>query len=75
MSYIHLIEAAVIARSRAYATYSNFPVGTVLLTKSGKIFTGCNVENATIQGPSGIALLSELLPCSQQKILEPVRNV
>jgi len=42
-----LIELAVEARSRAYCPYSNFPVGAALLAKDGRIFTGCNVENAS----------------------------
>lgn len=33
-------------REQAYVPYSNFPVGAALLTKSGKIYTGCNIENA-----------------------------
>ena len=41
-----LIEVAIKVRSNAYAPYSNYPVGAALLTKSGKIFTGVNVENA-----------------------------
>ncbi len=41
-----LIEFAREARRRAYAPYSNYPVGAALRTKSGRIFTGCNVENA-----------------------------
>ena len=32
---------------KAYAPYSNYQVGAALLTKSGKIFTGCNVENSS----------------------------
>ena len=31
----------------AYVPYSNFPVGAALLTKDGKVFTGCNIENAS----------------------------
>ncbi len=41
-----LIDLAQEARRRAYAPYSNYPVGAVLRTRSGRIFTGCNVENA-----------------------------
>lgn len=41
-----LILAAVEARKYAYAPYSNHKVGAALLGKSGKLYTGCNVENA-----------------------------
>lgn len=41
-----LIEDALEVRSRAYAPYSDYQVGAALLTKSGKTFTGANVENA-----------------------------
>jgi len=41
-----LIDLANEARQRAYAPYSNYPVGAALQTKSGRIFTGVNVENA-----------------------------
>lgn len=41
-----LIALANEARRRAYAPYSNFPVGAALRTKSGRIFTGVNVECA-----------------------------
>lgn len=47
MSEKELIEKAIEAMRRAYAPYSNFKVGAALLTKSGKVFTGCNVENAS----------------------------
>lgn len=42
-----LINEATKIRERAYAPYSNFKVGAALLGKSGKIYTGCNVENAS----------------------------
>ena len=48
MSFEHLIDAAGRARSHAYAPYSKFAVGAALLGKSGKIFTGCNVENVSL---------------------------
>jgi cytidine deaminase len=42
-----LITAAREALKKAYAPYSHYRVGAALLTKSGKIFTGCNIENAS----------------------------
>lgn len=41
-----LIEIANQARQQAYAPYSNYPVGAAVRTKSGRVFTGVNVENA-----------------------------
>ncbi len=43
----NLIESAKQVRERAFAPYSNFKVGAAVQTKSGKIFTGCNVESAS----------------------------
>lgn len=40
-----LMEEARCIRERAYAPYSHFAVGAALLGKSGRVFTGCNVEN------------------------------
>ena len=40
-----LIETAKKARENSYSPYSNYKVGCALLTKSGKIFSGCNIEN------------------------------
>lgn len=45
--YSELIEAARKARENAYAPFSHFQVGAALRTRSGRIFSGCNVENAS----------------------------
>jgi cytidine deaminase len=42
-----LLEAAIRAREHAYAPFSNFKVGAAIEDASGRIHTGCNVENAT----------------------------
>lgn len=41
-----LIDLANTARQRAYVPYSNYPVGAVVRTKTGRVYTGVNVENA-----------------------------
>jgi cytidine deaminase len=41
-----LMEEAIQAREKAYAPYSKFKVGAALLTTDGKVYHGCNVENA-----------------------------
>lgn len=43
-----LIDRAVAAQAVAYAPYSHFQVGAVVMTASGHVFTGCNVENASL---------------------------
>jgi cytidine deaminase len=42
-----LINAAVDAREKAYAPYSNYRVGAAILTRQGRYYTGCNIENAS----------------------------
>ena len=41
-----LISEARAAREKAYAPYSNFKVGAAVLTRDGKVYRGCNIENA-----------------------------
>ena len=47
MSDFELMQAAEEARNTAYSPYSNFKVGAALLTKKGKLYVGCNIENAS----------------------------
>ena len=50
-----LLNAALSAWERAYTPYSKFLVGAAVLAKSGKIYTGCNIENASY----GLTLCAE----------------
>ena len=54
MTNAELILEAKNARERAYAPYSKYMVGAALLTRSGKIYHGCNIENAAY-GPTNCA--------------------
>ena len=45
-----LINMAKEAMKNSYSPYSNFAVGAALITDSGKVYTGCNVENASFGG-------------------------
>ena len=47
MNDLELMQVAARARKMAYAPYSGFFVGAALLTKDGKVYTGCNIENAS----------------------------
>ena len=59
---------------RAYAPYSNFRVGTVLRGANGKLYAGCNVENAAYpQGTCAeIAAIAVMVADGEQRILEAV---
>lgn len=46
MSDRELIDLAIEARKNAYTPYSDFKVGAALLSKEGKVYKGCNIENA-----------------------------
>ena len=47
MTDLELMRLAEDARAYSYTPYSHFVVGAALLTKSGKVYTGCNIENAS----------------------------
>lgn len=55
MNDCQLVEKAIEARKHAYAPYSKFHVGAALLCANGRVFTGCNVENAAY----GVACCAE----------------
>lgn len=46
MDELDLVRQAVIARQKSYSPYSGFMVGAALLTAGGKVYHGCNIENA-----------------------------
>ena len=62
-----LIEAALAAREHAHAPFSGFKVGATVETDEGRIYTGCNVENATY----GLTQCAERLAVFSLKDLFP----
>ena len=52
MGYDELSRIADEARENSYCIYSNFSVGAALLTKDGRVYKGCNIENASY--PAGL---------------------
>lgn len=50
MENSELIKMAAAAKENAYVPYSNFKVGAAILTQDGKVYTGCNIENASLGG-------------------------
>lgn len=67
-----LIQAAEEARERAYAPYSNYPVGAAIRASSGRIYRGCNVEN--ISYPLGVCAernaIGEMIVHGDRQIIE-----
>ncbi len=55
INFKHLLELAALASKNAYAPYSKFFVGACVLFDSGKVYSGCNVENASY----GLTLCAE----------------
>ncbi len=47
LNQAELVRCAILVREHAYVPYSHYAVGAALLGKSGRIYTGCNVENAS----------------------------
>ena len=47
MTPLELVNCAIEAREHAYVPYSHFAVGAALLTKDGKVYPGCNIENSS----------------------------
>lgn len=47
MDYKMLVSKALEGKKNAYAPYSKFKVGAAVLTEDGKVYTGCNIENAS----------------------------
>ncbi|MGP1543458.1 MAG: cytidine deaminase [Candidatus Fimenecus sp.] len=72
MEDYELLKLAESVRINAYAPYSNFKVGTALLSKNGKVFTGVNIENTSY--PVGIcaerAAISKAISCGETKFVK-----
>ncbi len=69
MDYTALIEGAILARTRAYVPYSHFYVGAALLSKDGRMFLGCNVENAAY-GPTNCAERTAFFKAVSEGVLD-----
>lgn len=59
MNYEFLIKAAIEAAEFAHAPYSHFPVGAALLTETGEVITGCNIESSSF----GLTVCAERVAC------------
>ena len=69
MTRQELISAAFAAREKAYTPYSHFKVGAALLAKDGRVFTGCNIENATFT-PTNCAERTALFKAVSEGVTE-----
>ena len=71
MNERELYEAAARVRKMAYCPYSHYSVGAAVLTESGKVYTGCNIENASY--PAGLCAertaISKAVSEGEQKIV------
>jgi cytidine deaminase len=67
-----MIEAAIAAMAKAYAPYSNFPVGAAVRGAGGAVYSGCNVENAAY--PQGCcaeaSAIAALVLAGERRIVE-----
>ena len=67
-----LVTLAIAAMKRAYAPYSNFPVGAALRAQNGAVFSGCNVENAAY--PQGwcaeTSAIAAMILAGERRIVE-----
>ncbi len=64
-----LVNAAKEAMTNSYSPYSEFKVGAALLSKDGKIYTGCNIENAAF-GPSNCAERTAIFKAVSEGVLD-----
>lgn len=64
-----LVRAAFAARGFAYAPYSNFKVGAALRAKDGRVYSGCNIENAAL-GPTNCAERTALFKAVSEGVHE-----
>lgn len=69
MNYDELVQKAIEMTNMSYVPYSHFHVGAALLDKNGKVWTGCNIENAAY-GPSNCAERTAVF----KAVSEGVRN-
>ena len=65
-----LLNSALEAREKAYVPYSHFAVGAALRTAEGKIYTGCNIENASY----GLTVCLDFLDLLLLRLLHLLKN-